>query len=162
MSNNMQNWEDIDDDFDFEDDEPVQKQPQGNDLVKQLRKADRAKEKRIREMEAELQSLRAERRSLTVSQILEKEGVPSKVAKFIPADITDSDAVVAWLDDNADVFGFTRGNQDGEPSPDEQALRQMNNVASGALSPTQVDDIWSKIDKAESPAEVEALLRQLG
>lgn len=160
MSNNMQDqWDDFDDDFDL-DDEPVQK-PQGNDLVKQLRKADREKAKKLAALEAELDALRAERRSFTVSQILESEGVPTKIAKFIPADITEAEAVKAWLDENADVFGFNRSS-DGEPSPDERALRQMNNVAAGALSPSQIDDIYSQIDRAESPEEVAALLAQLG
>ena len=159
MSNNMQDqWEDFDD-FDFEDDEP--QRPQGNDLVKQLRKADREKSKKLAALEAELESLRAERRTFTVSQILEAEGVPAKIAKFIPADITDSEAVKAWLDENADVFGFNRSS-DGEPSPDERALRQMNNVAAVALSPTQIDDIYSQIDRAESPEELAALIAQLG
>lgn len=160
MSNNMQDqWDDFDDDFDFEDEQP--QKLQGNDLVKQLRKADRAKEKRLKELEAELQSLRAERRTFTVSQILEQEGVSPKIAKFIPAEITDAEAVKAWLDENADVFGFDRSSE-GESLPEERALRQMNNVAAGALSPSQVDDIYSQIDRAESPEEIAALLAQLG
>lgn len=160
MSNNIQNQWDDDEDFDFEEEEQPQRAT-GNDLVKQLRKADRAKEKRIKEMEAELQSLRAERRSQTVAQILETEGVSSKIAKFIPADVTDKDAIIGWLDENSDIFGFTRATQQ-EPSADEQALRRMDSVASGALSPTQVDDIYSQIDRAESPEEIAALLQQLG
>lgn len=161
MSNNMQDqWDDFDDDLDFEDDQP-QRKPQGNDLVKQLRKADRAKEKQIKELEAELATLRTERRQMTVSQILETEGISPKISKFIPADITEAEAVKAWLDENADVFGFSRSNPQ-EPSEDEVALKRMNNVSAGALSPTQVDDIYSQIDRAQSPEEVAALLAQLG
>ena len=155
MSNNMQDqWDDFDDDFDFEE-EPVQK-PQGNDLVKQLRKADREKAKKLAALEAELESLRAERRSLTVSQVLEAEGVPTKIAKFIPADVTEPEAVKAWLNENADVFGVARPQQ--EPPVDEAAMRRMDNVATGALSPTQIDDVYSLIDKAESPEEIAALV----
>lgn len=161
MSNNMQDqWDEFDDDFDFEDDQP-QRKPQGNDLVKQLRKADRAKEKQIKELEAELASLRSERRSATVSQILESEGVSTKIAKFIPADVTDAEAVKAWLDENSDVFGFTRAETQ-DLSENDAALKRMNNVSTGALSPTQVDDIYSQIDKAESPEELAALIARLG
>lgn len=161
MSNNMQDqWDDMDDDFELEDDQP-QRKSQGNDLVKQLRKADRDKAKKLAEMEAELSALRAERRSLTVSQILEQEGVNPKIAKFIPAEITDADAIKGWLDENSEVFGFTRTDSQ-EVSEDEAALKRMNSVSAGALSPTQVDDIWSKIDSAQSPEEVEMLIRQLG
>ncbi len=160
MSNNMQNQWDDEDDFDFEEED--QPKATGNDLVKQLRKADRAKEKRIREMEAELQSLRAEQRTRSVAQVLEAEGVSPKIAKFIPADVTDSDAIKGWLDENAEIFGFTRGEQQAVPSADEVALRRMDSVASGALSPTQIDDIYSQIDRAQSPEEVAALLQQLG
>lgn len=157
MSNDMQDqWEDFEEDFD---EEP--RRPQGNDLVKQLRKADRVKDKQIKELEAELAHLRSERRSNTVAKILETEGINSKIAKFIPTDVTDEDAVKAWLDENSEVFGFTRSGSH-EISEDEVALKRMNNVSAGALSPTQIDDIYSRIDKAESPEELAALLSELG
>lgn len=155
MSNNMQNQWDEFDEFDS-DEEETQEKNLANDLVKQLRKADRAKEKRIKEMEAELNAYRSEKRNMTISQVLENEGVPTKISKFIPSDITDPEAVKAWLNENADVFGVARPQQ--EPPVDEAAMRRMDNVATGALSPTQIDDVYSLIDQAESPEEIAALV----
>jgi hypothetical protein len=167
MSKNSQNQYTNDFDEDFEDDEddldfePRQK-PQGSDLLKQLRKQLRQAQKREQEREAELQTLRNERRTQTVSQILEAEGVSPKIAKFIPAEITDKDAVTAWLDENEDVFGIKRDTHQGTPNPDEDVFRRMNNATDNALSPSQIDDIYSQIDAAQSPEEVYALMDRLG
>lgn len=156
MSNNMQNQWDEFEEFDSDEDDRNDQANLANDLVKQLRKADRAKEKRIKEMEAELSAYRTEKRSQTISQVLENEGVPTKIAKFIPSDVTDPEAVKAWLNENADVFGVARPQQ--ENPVDEDAMRRMDNVAANALSPTQIDDVFSLIDKAESPEEIAALV----
>ena len=158
MSNNMQNWEDDD----FEQDEQVETSNLANDLVKQLRKADRAKERRLKELEAELNSYRSERRNQTISSILETEGVNPRIAKYIPADVTDKDAVKAWLEENAEDFGITRNQQQEEPAVDEAAYRRMNDATAGALNLAQIDDIYAQIDRAETPEEVAALLAQLG
>lgn len=155
MSNNNQNQWDEFDEFDSDEDD-MQEKNLANDLVKQLRKADRAKEKRIKEMEAELNAYRSEKRSQTISQVLETEGVPTKIAKFIPSDVTDPEAVKAWLNENADIFGVARPQQ--EPPVDEAAMRRMDNVATGALSPTQIDDVYSLLEQAESPEEIAALV----
>ena len=163
MSNNMQNqWDDEDDDFDFDDDQQEQPATRGNDLVKQLRKADRAKEKRLREMEAELQSLRAERRNISVAQVLKSEGVSEKIAKFIPAEINDEVAVKAWLDENSEIFNIQRNAPTNTQVPNEDAYRSMEAATSGAISPTQLDDIYAQIDRAESPEEVAAIYARLG
>lgn len=161
MSNDFQdNWED-EDDFDMEEEDQQVRKPQGNDLVKQLRKSDRAKEKRIREMEAELASLRSERRTQTVSQILANEGVSPRIAKYIPADITDEGAIKAWLDENAEDFNINRSQNDGAGAPDEDALGRMNNLTDGALGANAFNDIESLIDAAQTPEEVAAILARL-
>lgn len=164
MSNNFQNQWDDDDDFEFDDEDTVQQPaPRGNDLVKQLRKQLRQMEKRDKEREQELQNLRDQQRSQTVSQILEAEGVNPKISKFIPAHITDADAVKGWLSENAEVFGFnTAPTNSGQKAPDEDVFQRMNDFTSDALSPNQFEDIYAKIDAAQSEEEVLALLEQLG
>ena len=70
MSNNY--WDD-DDDLDFEEEStPVN---DGSDLVKKLRKAKRADEKRIKELTEQLDSLTKSQRERVVKEVLEKKGV---------------------------------------------------------------------------------------
>ena len=159
MSQNQNQWED--DDFDFEDEE--QEQPRskpGNDLVKQLRKAEREKDKRLKELESELQSLRSERRESSISKVLESEGVNPKIAKFIPAEIQDIDAVKAWLNENSEVFGFNlksqvqaQQNQDTYDA-DLASLRNMDYVTEDALSPNQLDDQYNQLNQAQSRDDI--------
>ena len=67
MSNNY--WEDEDEDQD--NDIPLQ----GDDLVKRLRKAKRADEKRIKELTEQLEGLSKVQRERVVKEVLEKKGV---------------------------------------------------------------------------------------
>lgn len=157
MSNNQNQWED-DDDFDFEDEEPTP-QPQGNDLVKQLRKADRQKEKRIKEMEAELQTLRSAQRDISVSKVLESEGIDPKISKFIPADVQDADAVKAWLADNAEIFGYRPEQpQAQQNTQDWDAMQNMDAVTDGALSPNQLDTEYQLLNQAQSREDLMRLI----
>jgi hypothetical protein len=153
MSNNLQNqW---DDEFDYEDEEETV-QPQGNDLLKQLRRAKRADEKRIKEMEAELQSLRSAQREQTVSKVLESEGVSPKIAKYIPADVQEPDAVKAWLAENAEDFGLVR--QEQKPPVDWQAMENMDAALDGALAANAYDDQFSALANAQSADELRKLI----
>lgn len=161
MSNNQNQYDE--DDFDeFDEFEEPAPKPQGSDLIKQLRKRERAQARRLQELEAENAALKGESRSRTVSQILEAEGVSPKIAQFIPAEITDKDAVKAWLVEYSDLFGVKSSSPKGEPDPDEDAFNRMNNMTEGALSPSQIDDIYRQIDAAQSPEEVMELMTKLG
>lgn len=157
MSNNNQNWEE--DDFEFEDDEPTPA-PQGNDLVKQLRKADRQKEKRIRDMEAELNGLRAQQRDVEVSRVLETEGVNPKIAKFIPADITNADAVKAWLIENSEVIGYNPNPQQSQQMQyaDYESLENMDDVLDGAPSPGSLDNQYQMLNQVQTQDDLMRLI----
>lgn len=160
MSNNQNQWED--DDFDFEDeDEQPQAAPQGNDLVKQLRRSDRQKDKRIKEMEAELNSLRAAQREASVSKVLESEGINPKVSKFIPADITDSEGVKAWLVENADVVGYNPSADNSSQATsynDYDSLENMDAVTEGALTAAQVDSQYQQLQQVQTQDDLMRLI----
>lgn len=152
-----QNW-DFDDDDDFEDDEDIQpKRPQGDDnLVKQLRKAQRASERRAKELEAELNTLRSERRENAIRSLLADKGLNPKVAKFIPTDIDASaDALEAWVNEYADVFGLER-NQTA--APDLSNLRQIDEVTSNAQIPAGSDDLMLRLSQAESADDIISMI----
>lgn len=152
MSNNNQDWLD-DDEFDFEE----ETQPRSSDdVLKKVRRAERAKDKQVKELQAELESLRRFQREATISQVLAEKGVNPKVAKFIPADIEmSSDSISNWLTDNGELFGVAAPvQQSAEHSEDYAALRQIDAVTSGAISPDDVNDAFNIMNNAGSAEEL--------
>lgn len=153
MSNNKE-WFDEDDDT-FEDDFD-------DNGIKNLRKADRAKSKRIKELEDELDTLRKFQRESVVSSVLKEKGVNPKIAAFIPADVaSSSEAIATWLDEYGDVFGVQQQsapeNTQGSMSDsglDLAALRQIDAVTNTAISPDDVNDLMSRVSNAQSAEEL--------
>jgi len=154
MSNNNQDWYE-DDEFDFDIEEETTSRG-SDDVLKKVRRAERAKDKQLKEALAELESLRKFQRESTISQVLNEKGVNPKVAKFIPSDIElSADSINAWLNDNGDLFGFaTPAKESPVSSEDLGALRQMDMVASGALTPDDVNDAFSMVNNAQSAEEL--------
>ena len=152
MSNNNQDWLD-DDEFDFEE----ETQPRSSDdVLKKVRRAERAKDKQVKELQAELEALRKFQREATISQVLAEKGVNPKVAKFIPADIEmSSDSISNWLTDNGELFGVAAPvQQSAEQSENFAALRQIDAVTSGAISPDDVNDAFNIMNNAGSAEEL--------
>ena len=152
MSNNNQDWLD-DDEFDFEE----ETQPRSSDdVLKKVRRAERAKDKQVKELQAELESLRKFQREATISQVLAEKGVNPKVAKFIPADIEmSSDSISNWLADNGELFGVAAPTQQNAVDVNDMAaLRQIDAVTSGAISPDDVNDAFNIMNNASSAEEL--------
>jgi hypothetical protein len=147
MSNNNEWYEDDDDFFEEED------QTSG---LQNLRKADRAKSKRIKELETELESLRSFQRQSVVSSVLNERGVNPKIATFIPSDVAnDPESISKWLDEYGEVFGVQPQAQ--QPMVDQEnlsALRQIDAVTNSALSPDDVNDMFSRLNNAQSAEEL--------
>lgn len=152
MSNNKE-WYEDDDDLDLDD------LDQSDAGIRNLRKADRAKSKRIKELETELDSLRKFQRDSVVSSVLKEKGINPNIAKFIPADIaTEQEAINNWLAENGELFsGYQPQKQDTNTSinPEELALmREMDAITSTASVPDGVNDINSAIKNAQSAEEI--------
>lgn len=156
MSNNY--WEDEDEDFDTE----VETQDSGNDLLKKLRKADRAKEKRIKELEAELGNFRKINTERTVKELLEKEGVKPSLAKYILKDLdsdVSADSVKNWLLENAEDFGYEPNREASKISDEDRAaLSGQDSLTEGALTPDRAQDLEMRIANAASQEELERIL----
>jgi stress-induced morphogen len=145
MSNNY--WEDEDEDQD--NDTPLQ----GDDLVKKLRKAKRADEKRIKELTEQLEGLSKVQRERTVKEVLEKKGVNLKAARLVLKDLEEvnEETVNNWLDDNADLFGITVAKEEPKVSEvDRAALRQQDVLTQNAMTPDRAEDLNLRIDNADS------------
>jgi hypothetical protein len=148
------NWED--DDIDFEEETP--QRATGDDLVRKLRKADRAKEKRIKELEAQLGELTAKERKSLVQSVLSERGINPKIAAFIPADIDFTpEAINGWVEEYADVFGI-QTTQESEPvNPQLARLRQIDNAAASA-APALAESLLSQIGNTNSMDELMQLI----
>lgn len=155
MSNNNQDWQE-DDELDFEDYSDEPQRGSSEDVLKKVRRAERSKDKQLKEALAELDTLRKFQRESTISQVLNEKGVNPKVAKFIPGDIElSSDSISQWLNENGDLFGFaTQAKESPVSLEDLGALRQMDLVASGALTPDDVNDAFSMVNNAQSAEEL--------
>ena len=153
MSNNY--WEDEDEDQD--NDIPLQ----GDDLVKKLRKAKRADEKRIKELTEQLEGLSKVQRERVVKEVLEKKGVNLKAQRLILKDLEDinEESVNNWLDDNGELFGLSKAEISEEQQVNRAALRQQDIVTQSSLTSERTDDIESRIANAQSADEILSILR---
>jgi len=92
--------------YDYEDDDDFDTEASSNDLVKQLRKASKQKDKELAELRAQFDGLSKAQRERSIKDALERRGVNQKIASFIPQDIDPTEESVSkWLEDYADVFG---------------------------------------------------------
>lgn len=155
MSNNY--WDEEDDDLDTD------VSGDGSDLIKKLRKAKRADEKRIKELTEQLETYTKAQRENTVKSVLEKKGVNPKAARLILKEIEEvnEESVSNWLDDNADLFGIKVEAEDA-PKVDTNnlaTLRQQDIVTQGAVTPERMDELSLKLENAASADELIAFLR---
>lgn len=150
MSNNY--WDEEDDDLDVE-----TQSNDGSSLLKQLRKAKRSDEKRIKELTEQLEVLSKGQRERTVKEVLEKKGVNPKAVRLILKDLDDvnEDSVNNWLDDNADLFGLSKAEEASAVNEvDRAALRQQDILTQGALTPDRAEDMNMRIDQAQSAEDI--------
>ena len=138
--------------YDDEDDDTT------TDVVGQLRKVNRALEKRAKELEQELSGLKTQTRQRTVKDVLQAKGLNPKIAAFIPQDIEGEEAISGWLNEYGDVFGVTPPEEAKQDSADVSAAKRINNTINSATAPTIDEDALAKILNAEGPAALNAIL----
>ena len=155
MSNNY--WDEEDDDLDTQ-----EYAGDGSDLLKKLRKAKRADEKRIKELTEQLEGLSKVQRERVVKEVLAKKGVNEKAARLVLKDLDDvnEESVSNWLDDNADLFGIKVAEQEAPVNQQELArLRQQDILTQGALTPDRGLDVEQRLNQAGSAEELLSILQ---
>ena len=154
----MSNYDYEDDDFDTD--------SSGNDLVKQLRKQLKAKEKELSEKDSALNNLSKTQRERAIKDALASRGVNSKIAAFIPQDIDPTEESVSkWLEDYADVFGYESNQTQATPNvnpADAAAYKRMTNTVESGVSPEHNDNIMQKLMNANSREELDDVIRLSG
>jgi hypothetical protein len=154
----MSNYDYEDDDFDLD--------SSGNDLVKQLRKATKQKDKELAELKAQFENLNKAQRERAIKDALASRGVNSKIAAFIPQDIDPTEESVSkWLEDYADVFGYESSQTQATPNvnpADAAAYKRMTNTVETGVSPEHNDNIMQKLMNANSREELDEVIRMSG
>jgi hypothetical protein len=156
MSNNYEWYEDDDilSDFDFDSDEDTD---DGGSAIKKVRRSERAAQRRVRELEQQLQELYEFKRNNDLSSILSEKGVNPKIAAFIPQDLDiDDNSVTSWLGEYGDLFGISvkPSNQRESQNYNLDAYGQIDAVTGSALTPDGVNDAYSMISNAQSADEI--------
>lgn len=153
----MSNYEyEDDDDFDFE--------SQSNDLVKQLRKANKQKERELAELKQQFTKLSKAQRERELSETLQSRGVNPKIAKFIPEDIADASAVDSWLAEYGDVFGVvpTEQAKPNVSAEDAAAYKRITQTVDSGVTPEATADIMNRMLSANSKEELDEIIRTSG
>lgn len=156
MSNN--NYWDEEDDITT----PYDGASEGGDLVKQLRKQLKMKDKELGELTGKLSTYEKRDREDTVRKVLEKQGVTNPkaarlVLKDIEGDITEQ-AVVNWLETDGDVFGYNPQDKSVLSEEDRSELKRQENLTQGASTPDRGEDLEMRIAAANSPEELSRIL----
>ena len=141
--------------YDDEDDDTT------TDVVGQLRKVNRALEKRAKELEQELSGLKTQTRQRTVKDVLQAKGLNPKIAAFIPADIdTSEEAISNWVNEYGDVFGIQAPTEEkpASKSPEVLAQARINNMVATGTAPDIDEDAFAKIASAKTKEDLDALL----
>jgi len=144
-------------DDDFDDIEETQDQNGPANLRKALKRAEKEK----KELAEQLSAIQSDLRSRSVKEVLATKGVPDKVAKFIPGDVTTPEQIDSWLTENADVFGFSKTEEAVQANEETQAnvasYQRINAATQNANTPSRDQDLAAKLAGVKSLEELNAL-----
>jgi hypothetical protein len=152
--------------YDDEDDDFTTPE-QDTGAMNEVRKANRALEKRLKALEAENNSLKTSTRQRTVKDVLSTKGINQKVAAFIPQDIEPTEeAITTWLSEYGDVFGAVKQEEgqsqsqqsQAQATPDLSANQRINNVVNTGQAPAVDEDMMAKILNAKDADSLNAIL----
>ena len=147
------NW-DNDDDLDTNSEVGYDETPG----IKDLRKAKRADEKRIRELTEKLEMFERQQRESTIKSVLESKGVNSKAARLILKDLDEvsEDAVNTWLNDNGDLIGYAP-QEEQEQKPNVREFSRQDSATQFAATPDASDEYVDLLQNYDGNSEEELL-----
>jgi hypothetical protein len=152
--------------YEYEDDDDDYTTDSSNDLVKQLRKAAKQKDRELQELRSQFENLNKSQRERAIKDALASRGVNQKIASFIPQDIDPSEESVSkWLEDYADVFGIEFESSQPTPNVDPAQAEQYKRISNASSSGTTMQhgqDIMSRLMNANSKEELDEIIRQSG
>lgn len=128
----------------------------GGDVVRQLRKAYKSKQKEIEQLRKQVEDYSTANRNSVIEGTLTANGLDARMAKFMPAEVVTADDVTAWLNENADIFGISTGDSQ-ESSEEVQAASRMADITSHTPA-ASAGDLMSRIEAAGSQEELNEVL----
>jgi hypothetical protein len=152
--------------YEYEDDDDDYTTDSSNDLVKQLRKAAKQKDKELQELRSQFETLNKGQRERAIKDTLASRGVNQKIASFIPQDIDPSEESVSkWLEEYADVFGIEFESNQPTPNVDPaqaEQYKRISNASSNGAAMQHGQDVMSRLMNANSKEELDEIIRQSG
>ena len=147
--------------FDWDDDDAFEDAQAESNAMKELRKAYREMKKQNKELLENLTNMKNSVRERSVKDVLASKGLPEKISKFIPEDVTSAEEVEAWVAEYGDVFGATPQSEEqpAAPNPELQALSRIANVQNtGETYAGDPDQLDALIRAAQTPEELNRVL----
>jgi hypothetical protein len=150
-SNN--DW-DNEDDLDFN-----QGMNDETDGIKDLRKAKRADEKRIKELTEKLEMFERQQKESTVKTVLESKGVNSKAARLILKDLDEvnEESVNTWLQENGDIVGYKPEVEQPADKPNVREFSRQDGATQFAATPDVSDEYVDMLQNYDGNSEEELL-----
>lgn len=158
----MSQYEYDSEDFDLEIDDS---ELSGTDLVKKLRKQINAMNKALKEKDELLSEYQEVAYQNSVAETLSDWGLNPRIAAFVPDDIEDEEELAAWLEEYGDAFNIGSVQEEteveGYPLDDDalQASELMSDLEDGSFDPEVGLDIQHRMEQAQTPEELLAMLR---
>lgn len=152
--------------YEYEDDDDDYTNDSSNDLVKQLRKAAKQKDKELQELKSQFESLNKSQRDRAIKDALASRGVNTKIASFIPQDIDPTEESVSkWLTEYADVFGIDLEQNQNTPNVDPAeaaAYKRLSAASNAGISPERGQDVMTRLMNANSKEELDSIIADSG
>jgi hypothetical protein len=160
----MSQYDYEEDDFDAEVDESSLS---GNDLVKKLRKQISAMSKAIKERDEVLSEYAEAAYQESIADTLSSWGLNPRIAAFVPDDIETEDELSEWLEEYGDAFADGSSIESDEPVEEASPLDMdslyaselMADVEDGSFDPEVGLDLQNRLQGAQSPEELLAMLK---
>jgi len=126
-----------------------------------LRKALKRAEKEKKELAEQLANIQSDLRNRSLKEVLASKGVPDKIAKFIPSDVTAPEQIDAWLTEHSDVFGFSKPQDAPADEVKEETkanYQRINAATQNANTPVRDADLLAKVSGTASKEELDMLV----
>lgn len=127
--------------------------------IKDLRRAKKADEKRIKELTERLEKFERQERESTVVKVLESKGVNSKAARLILKDLDEvnEEAVSNWLTENGDIVGYKPEVEQPADKPSVREFSRQDGATQFAATPDVSDEYVDMLQNYDGNSEEELL-----
>lgn len=144
------------------DDDDEQVQGFDSEGIKNLRKSYRDAQKRMKELEGELDQFRSSERQRSVSDVIASRGLNPRVAEIVPDYLSGRDEIQRWLEERADIFGSAQQDESVQQAapvaPPPNAGRLSAALEAGEPVSGDESQMIAMINAAKSPEELNRIL----